>query len=100
MRDRGPAVFEMDFGGQGNEEVTLRGIFPAPFPPVCHGRYFPLNGDLGTTPSAAHLPLEVRGSLGIATSPGTHTTPDVTAWPRKVSARLRLAGFRRIGAVV
>ena len=56
---------EMEVGGQGNEAVTLGGTLPAPSPPVCHGRYSPLNGVPGPKPSAAHLPLEVRGSLGI-----------------------------------
>lgn len=64
MMDGAPAP-EMEAGGQGNEAVTLGGTLPAPSPPVCHGRYCPLNGDLGPKPSAAHLPLEVRGSLGI-----------------------------------
>ena len=64
MIDGAPAP-EMETGGQGNEAVTLGGTVPAPSPPVCHGRYSPLNGDAGPKPSAAHLPLEVRGSLGI-----------------------------------
>lgn len=55
-RDGGTAAFTIDLGGHGNEAVTLGGMLPAPSPPVCHGRYFPLNGTFGVTPSAAHLP--------------------------------------------
>ena len=63
MIDGAPAP-EMLAGGQGYAAVTLGGTLPAPSPPVCHGRYSPLN-NVPLWPSAAHLPLEVRGSLGI-----------------------------------
>lgn len=36
--DGGPPAFEMVVGGQGYEAVTVAGTFPAPSPPVCHGR--------------------------------------------------------------
>jgi len=38
MSDGGLEALTMLAGGQGNEAVTLGGIFPAPSPPVCHGR--------------------------------------------------------------
>ena len=37
-RDGTARAFEMVVGGQGNEAVALGGMFPAPSPPVCHGR--------------------------------------------------------------
>ena len=44
---------EIVAGGQGYDAVTVAGMFPAPSPPVCHGRYVPLK--LLLTPSAAHF---------------------------------------------
>ena len=55
-RDGATGTFDIVVGGQGKEDVTLGGMSPAPAPPVCHGRYVPLNGPPGVTLSAVHFP--------------------------------------------
>ena len=61
----GRRAFDMLLGGQGYKAVAVAGMFPAPSPPVCQGRYVPPNGCGTVTPRAAHLFLESRGSFGI-----------------------------------
>ena len=50
----GRSAFDVLLGDQGYRAVAVAEMFPSPSPPVCRGRYVPLNGCGTVTPSAAH----------------------------------------------